>query len=271
VALGLDLATSDEKVNRARVHCDTLKTAIQAHVNERKPYALEGVVDHETGWYSASIVAPPLRTEYGLSIVVGDLIHNLRCALDYIITALVKKSDATLTRKHQFPIFDDCATYKRDVGNASEARKGGMLDGVRCGLQEIWDLQPFQRADPVDDPLFMINRFSNTDKHRMILEIWVNVGRTTISLHAPGGVIVEEVDCPVDIDLEPNTKYEIVCVRFAKPYPPQARVETHSPNVSVIFGAPPFDRFKDGHMLEAPSLQAACDYVAQVVDAFKRL
>jgi hypothetical protein len=46
-----------------------------------------------------------------LGVILGEAIHDLRSALDYIIGALAEKSGATLTSGHQFPIFSEKGDY----------------------------------------------------------------------------------------------------------------------------------------------------------------
>jgi len=41
--------------------------------------------------------------------------HNLRCALDYIVTALVVASDEEVTNRHQFPIFHSSKRFRANV------------------------------------------------------------------------------------------------------------------------------------------------------------
>lgn len=64
--------------------------------------------DQETGWFRLLIRFKDEPEEFDLSVIVGDIFHNLRSALDYIVTALVDVSPgAKLTRKHQFIVFDN--------------------------------------------------------------------------------------------------------------------------------------------------------------------
>lgn len=70
--------------------------------------------------------------------IVGDLMHNLRCALDYIVTALVNASGTKLARKHQFPIFTDENRFREEV-LSSDLRPNprGCLRGITIGLKLI--------------------------------------------------------------------------------------------------------------------------------------
>src|SRR5579872_1117311 len=145
--LGLDLSQSDAKIARARVHLESLKGEIAAFIVQRKPYSRYlGEIDPETGWCSIFIKKTADIPEHTLGIIVGDVVHNLRSALDYIVVGLVAKSPPTrLAGKHQFPIYSDRQKYLVGVGTDTTALPGGALGGIVHGLKEIWDVQPFHR------------------------------------------------------------------------------------------------------------------------------
>lgn len=270
----LDLSQSEAKITRALVHHEALKAEVARITDEREPYTISGELDHDTGWFHAFLTATDEIADHGLSTIVGDMIHNLRSALDYIVTALVDASpNATLGQSHQFPIFDDRVTYKSKISDEYHAVPGGWLDGVTVGLQEIWNAQPFHRQAFEDHPLWIINRLSNADKHRMLFENWIEIGPTTINVIVPPGEVanvVESVPLPKDISLDPQRKIPVSKMRFAPPYPTQVQVEATSP-VTVSFGTPPFGRNKSGNAIAAPHLFVLCEYVAKLTDIFKAL
>jgi hypothetical protein len=167
--LGLDLSASDAKVARARVHLETLRREIPIAIAQRNPYTARfSEIDPNSGWCSVFFTSNS-APEHGLGVIVGDLVHNLRCALDYIIAELVSASGVILDTKHQFPIYACLNLYTKKVGTATPPDAKGPLHGITYGLQEIFDLQPFQRKpSPEADPLALVRRFSNADKHRII-------------------------------------------------------------------------------------------------------
>jgi hypothetical protein len=225
-------------------------------------------MNHETGWFHGFMTISDVE-DYRLGTVVGDVVHNLRSALDYIVTALVDASSgAKLKRQHQFPIFDDSKVYEAKVGDAKKAVVGGSLDGVTCGLSKVWELQPFHRQEPEEDSLFVVNRLSNADKHRAIVQTWTNIGSVQFQLKAFGANIIDEVKMPTVVNYDANSEYEIVRVRFALPYPEEVQIELKS-GLSVHFGAPAFGKYKLGHSVQARDLKSFCDYVAEVTDFFK--
>ena len=96
----------------------------------------------------------------------------MRSALDYIVAGLVVASGAALKIRHQFPIIDDPATYRRDVATVQRGRRRGPLEGVTVGLSVIEKWQPYHyEGSGRDHPLAALARLSNTDKHRALIQM----------------------------------------------------------------------------------------------------
>jgi len=268
--LGLDLSESDAKIARARVHLETLQREIPVAIAKRKPFTARlSEIDPNSGWclvFFTSNSAP----EHDLGVIVGDLVHNLRCALDYIIAKLVGASGATLEKKHQFPISTSLNHYTKWVGTAALPVAGGPLGGIKYGLQEIFALQPFHRKpSPEDDRLVFVQRFSNADKHRIISEV--------IPLLQPGsaivehdGIVLEQSQSPNLPNLKPNIEYEIARMRFAKPYPTKVSLEGNV-SVEIFFGTPAIGHHVKGEAIDVLILQEMCEHVAMIAYRFKKL
>ncbi len=167
MTLGLDLSSSGAKLARAVQHVEALERELPTDVAETGPYAVRfSQVDPRTGWCDVLLV-PNETAKPRFGVIVGDVVHNLRCALDYVVTVLVDASNATLTTRHQFPIFREEARYLSGVGDPAATATKGPLCGVIHGAVLIRDFQPFRlQSDPRRDPLWHIYRFSNADKHR---------------------------------------------------------------------------------------------------------
>jgi len=97
MTLNLDLTACDAKLARARENLATLLTEAKASVTKEATHAVRfSTVDPQTGWCSISLV-PQKVDDPRLSAILGDIIHNLRCVLDYVVTALVDASGTPLT------------------------------------------------------------------------------------------------------------------------------------------------------------------------------
>jgi hypothetical protein len=267
--LSLNLSASDAKVARARVHLETLQQEIPVAIARRKPYTprLSGI-NPNSGWCTL-FLSSTNGPEHGLAVIVGELVHDLRCAVDYIIPELVRVSGATLGTQHQFPIYTSQVHYGEKVGTAAIANPRGPLGEINHGLKEIFDLQPFHKQpDPEGHRLALVQQFSNADKHRIISAV-APVPQAFSGMIEEGEVL-EEWKSPKLPEWKPNVEYEIARLRFAKPYPPTLTLNA-TVSVEIFFETPPFGRNVSGSRIDIGVLQEMCEDVAGIVDRFKKL
>ncbi len=106
-----------------------------------------------------------------LLTVLGDMLHNLRGALDYTAVALVALHGGNIDRG-AFPIYLCEDHFIRDLRCRKKSRSPGPLDGIPITSNEwafIEGLQPYKRGDlKHTDPLYSLAFLSNRDKHRML-------------------------------------------------------------------------------------------------------
>ncbi len=89
----------------------------------------------------------------------GDIVHNLRSALDYLANQLVwVGSGEEPSRQVEFPIAKDAATYERDKARKVE----GMCPKT---VKAIDALHPYKGGN---DALWKIHALDNIDKHRTL-------------------------------------------------------------------------------------------------------
>jgi hypothetical protein len=114
----------------------------------------------------------PLR----FSVLAGEILYNLRYALDHVATQLVRSASGTVSKRTQFPIFtDDPATNERVARGYNRC-----IEGIPLGAQAVIEqLQPYWRRErrPHEDPLAVLSELCNRDKHRelnltVILNSW---------------------------------------------------------------------------------------------------
>ena len=130
---------------------------------------------------------PPL----GLSLIIGDCIHNLRSILDNLIWQLGNLSGcpkATL-RHFNFPVCDTSSLF------ATKLKSLSCLPKTAVDLIE--SLQPYQQYkeggnDPYSHPLWILNRLWNDDKHRSPV-ICTTFHKST-GISPKGGQIVRSPD-----------------------------------------------------------------------------
>ncbi len=267
--LGLDLRGADAKIDRAQEHLDLLKTEVPRVIDERHPHTIRGEVV-EDGWCVLWLHLNESR-EPRVSAIAGDYIHNLRSALNYIVTALV---DATpglaLGTMHQFPASNDPTIYANTTWRPGERVGRGVLSGITPGLPMIERLQPYHtQPDPGADPLYQLNRFSNADKHREIFGFMPTLEPGTVDIIVPETATVIETTQPS----QPNRvgdDYEIGRIRFAPPYPTQIRAEAKLA-VTPLFSVEPFGNDPHGMALDLPTFAHIGEHVRLITDLFKTI
>ena len=197
---------------------------------------------------------PPLRW----SAIVGDIVHNLRAALDHLVCQLTIAAGGDCER----PQSKFVIAYSNRGFDRQAEKHMSQIDDRSRGLFEA--LQPYHALDwPQRDgslvyrhPLSALQRLSNYDKHRLPL----------LSMFGPGRIRVEDV---VMKDAEyagysfPHSPYrvgEIVCSVDFVPTGPAPAIQFEAipePHVS----------FDDGLPL-ADSLEGAAHFVAGVLMEF---
>lgn len=146
----------DGKLRRARNQIATLVTDFErlgktvAHLIVQKEKTERGVQRFVIPTDTANAIVD-------LSVRTGEVLYNLRSALDHLVEQLVLANGGKPTPKNQFPICDD----------EGEWPPGRTLEGVSPRHEEaIKSHQPFQASDMERDPLRILRKLSNRDKHR---------------------------------------------------------------------------------------------------------
>jgi hypothetical protein len=196
------LAGVVEKLRNADDHMHRLERATLLYLNSRTNASIlseRDAGDSTRGRLRFKVLhQPPLK----LAAIAGDVVHNLRSALDYFVEELVKRNGHKPTFQHQFPI---CANHE----GFTDALKKGRLYGVHArAVRAIEGFQPYQvkpEAQP-RHPLIHLHTLSNRDKHHMLAIsalnaefVWKFVAKdgrvlrsdkTTETIH-DGGVLAE--------------------------------------------------------------------------------
>jgi hypothetical protein len=195
---GERLAGSWAKVDRAHRHVDDLRRAIVAASDGRGPprvLATRREFDAEGGHV---LFIAERMTEVGedWGLLVGDAVHNLRCALDHLwwqlaIEHLGRRPTETEAREIQFPILTHLGPerfrrhrYLKHVSPAAGAKA-----------------EQFQRYDAGEDQVLLLSvlaELSNHDKHREIRPTFFLPTNTTLSLHPAAELMI---DCKIPSEI----------------------------------------------------------------------
>jgi hypothetical protein len=162
------------KVERAKKHLRDLDAELMDSRNDSL-YAILADVDLHSGQTSQK--GKTLRRfPFNAMATAGDVIHNLRSALDHLAHQLVwVGSGHAPTRQVEFPIAKDMASYERD-----KVRK---VEGMSIAAVKAIDaLKPYRGGN---EYLWRILELDNTDKHRTIFTVGQDTLFTADWIDAP--------------------------------------------------------------------------------------
>ncbi|MCO6392931.1 hypothetical protein GTW25_18060 [Aliihoeflea aestuarii] len=157
----------------------------------------------------------PVREHYAL--IIGDVLHNLRSALDYWMSAAVHNFGSTRrTGRFSMPFGSDIENLKSQP-SYNHIEKA-FPEAAEFVAQTI---QPYQKG--AGHTLSIMSRLNNSDKHEFILptvavgnvrNIHATIGTTTLSDCAIGGNAANEINMitsgtPIRIQQDFKTSVEV--------------------------------------------------------------
>jgi len=178
------------KLARAEQHFAELQAEI-ARWSSTNPYTVtrvEQIGRRRTPWYVSLLSIDPPPTDWVAPMILGDVLFNLRSALDHIASALDPKHRAT------FPITP------HDISGPEQGLTDAQRDARRQFREKVRGLPPeavavIERAqahhavkavggDPNDYALVMLNRLQNVDKHARLLVVGTGLRNATRSINS---------------------------------------------------------------------------------------
>jgi hypothetical protein len=169
-----DLSGVYLKLDRAETHIQTFRDEVVAFgKRDPKPFSFRtesAPGPNESVKYDlyAVVREEPARE---LALPFGDAIQNIRSALDYLIYELASPR-ARRSRKLQFPIFTDECEFKVLSPPVIQSITGDE----RTLIERV---QPYAATNiPSDDPLAVLRKLSNRDKHRLLVPMIAALSET---------------------------------------------------------------------------------------------
>jgi len=220
------------KLGRAERQLDDLEAEI-ARFLRRDTYEITQDFDPESGRVELWFVMkhrPPLSW----SVAMGEIVHNLRSALDHLACQLFLTSGGIDCDWTQFPILSDDtdAGFQRWI----DKRLPGLSNEIAAELRR---LQPYKRGDEAArDPLAILNRLSNEDKHRLLVPMFAATipGSTGMIGHRELRDVEEAPSATFDLAAGPlSADAPIAVLDFPITGPnPHVEVEPHFP-IDIAF------------------------------------
>lgn len=261
-----DISGVRAKLRRAEEHNRCLVTEFNAWIEPQTKGMFN--IWRDGAWYVVT-VEPLLKPDTRFSMIAGDIIHNLRCALDHLVCQLVFRDGHEPCRRNEFPICDTQESFFGDVKFRKSKPKHSVLYGVAID-GDAWEIiegaQPYKRTNFFESPLRVIKKFSNADKHRTFLPQLMRVGNIIDAIGwNPDAILLEQQIGTSSLSSEKKT--EVVRYRFA---------DEPNPNV-YMKGALPIEvgfydgREKDSYRLGFGTFHILITEVAGIVNKISKL
>jgi hypothetical protein len=156
------------KLNRAKSHYSVLQDEVAAWL-ARDPYGVVGEFEPQTPRYVFRFrMFEPVPEHW--AVILGDIVHNARSALDHLAWQLVQLGGSEPTFRTMFPILDNPFDWNT---KGVDRLKGARPEHVEL----VESFQPYHRRDlygwnwlqPArEDPLWILANLDNIDKHRVL-------------------------------------------------------------------------------------------------------
>jgi hypothetical protein len=181
----LDLSGCCAKIERAKKHISEFNRERLVFL-ETDPYVVITKFNPESN-ITESIMGPMPKIPTHLSTTVGDAIQNLRSALDYLAAELVRSAG----KEPKLVYFPICETATKYVSESKGKTKGISEEAKKF----IDSIEPYGGGDGND--LWILHSLNNTDKHRLLMAIAVNLAQQVVfSLSPEGNTFTTMVDTP---------------------------------------------------------------------------
>lgn len=153
--MSLRFAAPFAKLDRAEEHLRELHQLPDAHM--RRPDLIVGTIGYDP---DTKRIYPRYRVQgvpHKALIVAGDVIHNLRSALDHAMWQLVRANGGQPKRKTDFPIYRTRRPVEIDGGVSPTTQR--LVEA-----EQPFNAKPWEQ--PTTLPLAKLQHISNVDKHR---------------------------------------------------------------------------------------------------------
>lgn len=167
------------KIVRAKSQLVALQTTFQRFLKQYRYNVVIAEFDRKTECYNLRVQSGPPAFPNEWGVLIGEIAHNLRSALDGLIwqLALLEKSEPY--RLTAFPI---------KLGGKKDPFwvKGAPLHLLKSIDRRFWEsieaFQPYKRGNGGRrNPLFLLKKLNDTDKHRLITVLSTTVAGMSLT------------------------------------------------------------------------------------------
>jgi hypothetical protein len=253
------------KLERAVDHFNDLGSAITIHGAKDADNPISSEFDPHGRSFKLPHNPNPHLTNWAL--IVGDIIHNLRCALDHLVLQLALVNGTPLAEASEvtfFPICLDGPSFRSSVREFKRCISKEALTALKT-------VQPYYASKvrnlPVEaSVLLIISKLDNIDKHRMLVVVEEGYTISDVTIRTKDGMVAKPPIKP-DIWMPMKDSAELCSVDFSAVQfegQDEMSMDVHS-SVDVFLNEP-------GLALEAMRLRTILPlcirYVETIVNSF---
>lgn len=160
-----NLSSVEAKIGRAEQHLKAIHNEVAIRLQPHL-YSVTSQLNADATCLSWIFHASDKGTDFeALSVLVGDYIHNLRCALDHLVYAIAiyesRQDPPPEANKLAFPLACNAAQF-----HDAKRRIKSLSDPVRAIIEAV---QPYNRPHPELPPLLgLLGELDDIDKHRLL-------------------------------------------------------------------------------------------------------
>jgi hypothetical protein len=149
------------KIERAKKHIRDLNALLVSEVVQGHLHAIRVESDPDTNCDSLKFEFSQAVPEE-LMCIVGDALHNLRTALDFVANDIEFATTGQRTKHTKFPVFD---TQKCLIDAINGGFKHKAPEGVVNFIVDV--VQPYETGD--GNPIWALHALDIEDKHRLLI------------------------------------------------------------------------------------------------------
>ena len=150
------------KMRRAREHLEELSRETASY-RATDTYSISREVSAD-GILAVYRITPTAIPGPRIGTIVGDIVHNMRSALDHMVWQLALLKSSRPYRFTAFPVFKD------ETEEHSKRICSVLRDVPEEAADLIKRLQPYHAGnEPENSPLWILHALWNTDKHSTLL------------------------------------------------------------------------------------------------------
>lgn len=155
------------KIERAKEHHESLKTNVAEFLESAQKSVTQSSYHSDDGLKVILRATCPLEVSLKISVIAGEIVHQLRSSLDHLLCALIYQAGQSPDRDSQFPICTSRESYEGQV-------KRGRIKGVSPAAEKLIEQsQPYTNKNTNKNTnetiINVVSTLNNWDKHNALV------------------------------------------------------------------------------------------------------